>query len=110
MEARSQNSCGDGKKGEDALVGAGGGGPGSLVWPVSTSQDLTVARSIIGPRHEEDPFIGPAQPLHLRQLRLVGGPDQHHTVSRVQQSQGLGEILLYSLRFHLLGVRGQGGG
>lgn len=76
--------------------------PGSLVRPILTSQGLTKPRSIVRPWHEEDSLVGPAQPLHLCQLWLVSRPYQHHTVSWAQQSQGLGEILLYSLWVHLL--------
>lgn len=81
-----------------------------LLWPVPTFPGLTIARSVIGPRHEENPFVGPAQPLHLGELRLVSGPYQHDAVSRIQQAQGLGEVLLYSLWVHLLGGEGVGVG
>lgn len=84
------------------------GGPRPRSLAVPTSPGLTVARSVVRPRHEENPFVGPAQPLYLSELRLAGGPYQHDPVSGTQQSQGLGEVLLYSLWVHLLwgeGVR-----
>lgn len=66
------------------------------------SPGLTIAGRVVRPGHEEDPLVDPAQPPNISQLRPGGCPNQHHTVSRSQQPQGLGEVLLYPLWVHLL--------
>ena len=63
---------------------------------------LTIAGSIIRPRYEEDALVEPAQALHLSQLWTVSCAYQHHTVTGAQQSSGLHEVFLYSLRVHLV--------
>lgn len=100
-------TVGDGNTRGEALAGVV---PGPLLWPVPTAPGLTIARSVIGPWHEEDPFVGPAQPLHLSALRVASGPYQHDPVPGTQQPQGLGEVLLYSLWVHLLWGEGVGVG